>query len=296
MQDLIQCFLDYLKSEKNDSPLTVVSYENDLRHFEEFFVSLGEDITWLEMTDSVVREWIVYLLDQENMAPSSVNRKLSALRTFYHYLKRMGKIEVNPMLKVVGPKKHKVLPAFIQEKDMDRLLELMQEDESLSGVRDRLIVLMFYLTGMRRAELISLRDCDVDFVNKQIKVTGKRNKQRLIPFGEELEAELKKYLELRDAEAGGKVDSFFVNDKGLAITEGQVGKIVKDNLTKVTTQKKRSPHVLRHTFATSMLNHDADLVSIQKLLGHSNLKTTEVYTHLSFEELKKVYQNAHPRS
>jgi integrase/recombinase XerC len=172
----------------------------------------------------------------------------------------------------------------------------MDSDKSFKGLRDRLVILMFYLTGMRRAELLSLKDADVDFSLKQIKVTGKRNKQRIIPMGTELMDAVREYVSERRASFAVCSESLFVGDDGLPLTVGEVTRIVQDNLAKVTTNKKRTPHVLRHSFATALLNADADLPSIQKLLGHESLKTTEVYTHLSFEELKDAYKNAHPRS
>jgi len=289
-------FLEYFKSEKNCSDQTIVSYSTDLAEFERFFESLHEGITWTSVDESVVREWMIYLLDEQKMKSASVNRKLSALRSFYHYLIKIGELKVNPMTRITGPKKEKVLPVFIREKEMDRLIDLLEEDKSYEGVLNKTVILMLYLTGIRRVELLGLEDRDVDFVNKQIKVTGKRNKQRIIPFGKELEDCIREYLESRFSEFGRGFENFFIDTKGRCLSEHKVGQIVKDNLSRVTTQRKRSPHVLRHTFATAMLNHDADLMSIQKLLGHTSLNATQIYTHVSFEELKKTYQNAHPRS
>jgi integrase/recombinase XerC len=206
------------------------------------------------------------------------------------------KVEANPMLKIAGPKNKSKLPVFVREKEMESLFEIMDSDKSFKGLRDRLVILMFYLTGMRRAELLSLKDADVDFSLKRIKVTGKRNKQRIIPMGMELMDAVREYVSERRASFAVCSESLFVGDDGLPLTVGEVTRIVKDNLAKVTTNKKRTPHVLRHSFATALLNADADLPSIQKLLGHESLKTTEVYTHLSFEELKDAYKNAHPRS
>lgn len=289
-------FLEYFKSEKNCSDQTIVSYGIDLTEFKEFFESLHEGIAWTSVDESVVREWMVYLLDERKMKSASVNRKLSTLRSFYHYLIKIGELKVNPMTRITGPKKEKVLPVFIREKEMDRLIELLEEDKSYEGILNKMVVLMLYLTGIRRAELLGLEDKDIDFVSKQIKVTGKRNKQRIIPFGKELEDCIREYLESRFNEFGRGFEKFFVDTKGKCLSENEVGRIVKEALSRVTTQQKRSPHVLRHTFATAMLNHDADLMSIQKLLGHASLNATQIYTHVSFEELKKTYQNAHPRS
>ncbi|MCQ2093689.1 MAG: tyrosine-type recombinase/integrase [Bacteroidaceae bacterium] len=289
-------FLDYFRTERNKSDLTVESYRIDLEEFESFFESLNESITWTTVDEGIVREWVIYLIDGMHLKPTSVNRKLSALRSFFHYLVRMKLVERNPMTRITGPKKQKPLPAFVRESEMDELLERLDEDKSYEGILSKAIVLTLYLTGMRRAEILSLCDNDVDFHSRQLKVTGKRNKQRIIPFGEELDAQLREYIQARTEKFGIGFATLFVCPKGNAMTAAKLTKIVKDGLSMVTTQQKRSPHVLRHTFATSMLNTGADLASIQKLLGHASLATTQVYTHVSFEELKTAYQNAHPRS
>lgn len=290
-------FLEYLKSERNNSPLTVEAYAADLAEFQKFIEGLDPDILWANLKAADVREWIIYMLDEQKLSAASVNRRLSALRTFYRYLRRMGWVSINPMEKVVAPKKNRPLPYFVREKEMDKLLEMTMEDDSFEGVRNRLVLMTFYETGVRRAELLSMTDASVDFEAKQIKVTGKRNKQRIIPYGEELETELKRYIEIRNSHFGLQLfPSLFVNSKGAAMSESLVSKIVKDGLSQVTTIKKRSPHVLRHSFATAMLNNNADLGSIQKLLGHESVATTEIYTHVSFEELKNEYKQAHPRT
>ena len=289
-------FLEYLRSERNDSPKTIESYAKDLADFQKFLEEQNPQASWASLQAEDVREWVIWLIDECRLSAASVNRKLSALRTFYKYLRRVEKVSINPMEKVVAPKKKRALPFFVRESEMDRLLELTAEDRSFKGIRDRLILMMFYETGIRRAELLGMTDASVDWAAKQIKVTGKRNKQRIVPFGEELENEIVAYQTVRDELLGMKeVPALFVTEKGLAMTESQVGKIVKDNLSKVTTIEKRSPHVLRHSFATAMLNNNADLTSIQKLLGHESVATTEIYTHVSFEELKNEYRNAHPR-
>lgn len=290
-------FLEYLRTELNRSMQTVYSYGLDLKQFESFFESLGEGITWERMNDGVVREWVVYLLDEKKCTARSVNRKLSSLRTFYKYMMRCGKVDSNPIEKILGPKTEKNLPSFVREEDMDRLLEYLDNDESFAGVRNKTVIMMFYHTGMRRAELLGLKDADIDLDGCVLKVTGKRNKQRVIPFGGELKDAILKYKECRmEFMQGRMAGSFFVSDSGLNLSKKQVGEIVKGCLGLVTAQAKRSPHVLRHTFATAMLNNKADLESIQKILGHESLSTTEIYTHLTFEELKDVYKDAHPRS
>ncbi len=289
-------FLDYFKSEKNCSEQTIRSYGHDLKEFEEFFKSLDDTLTWTTVDETVIREWIIYLLDGRKMKHSSVNRKLSTLRSFYHYLVKRQAIGENPTMRVTGPKREKVLPAFVRTKEMDELIAMLDTDTTYEGRLNRAIIITLYLTGIRQAELLSLTDNDIDFGSKQIKVTGKRDKQRIIPFGPELETCIRDYLDARYTEFGQGFDHLFINPKGRPLNPRQLWGIVNEKLTAVTTTYKRSPHVLRHTFATAMLNNGADLVSIQKLLGHTNLNTTQVYTHVSFEELKKTYQSAHPRS
>ena len=289
-------FLKYLAAERNYSSATIGSYAKDLSMFQEFLEEQNPNASWTAVEAEDVREWVIYLMDKQKMAASSVNRRLSAMRSFYKYLRRVGRVSINPMEKVVAPKKKRPLPYYVRESEMDRLLELTAEDRSFKGIRDRLVLMMFYETGIRRAELLGMTDASVDLVTKQIKVTGKRNKQRIVPFGEELENEIKAYQVAREETLGQRTfPALFVTEKGTAMNEKQVSKIVKENLSKVTTIKKRSPHVLRHSFATAMLNNKADLTSIQKLLGHESVSTTEIYTHVSFEELKSEYKNAHPR-
>jgi len=264
--------------------------------FQEFLEEQNTHATWTAIEAEDVREWVINLLDEQSLSASSVNRMLSALRSYFKYLRRMGWVSVNPMEKVVAPKKKRPLPYFVRESEMDRLFELTSENKSFQGIRDRLVLMMFYETGIRRAELLNMKDTDVDLAGRQVKVMGKRNKQRVIPFGEELENEIKAYLAVREETLGKeRFPTLFVTNKGLPMTADLVSRIVKDNLSMVTTIKKRSPHVLRHSFATAMLNHQADLTSIQKLLGHESVATTEIYTHVSFEELKNEYKNAHPR-
>ena len=291
----IDSFLEYLRLERNYSEKTVVSYGIDLREFEGYFKKADVEIDFTTVDADVVRNWVMHLMD-EGRAATSVNRKLSTLRSFYRFLLKKKVMTVNPMTKVVGPKKKKPLPSFVREKDMDRLLDDLTFGEGYEGCRDRMILEMFYATGMRLSELIGLDDVDVDFSAKLIKVTGKRNKQRLIPFANELEHDLRVYIKVRDEALPNGSDAFFVRKDGKRMYPMQVYRLVKRNLSKVVTLKKRSPHVLRHTFATAMLNDCAELRAVKELLGHESLTTTEVYTHTTFEELKKVYELAHPRA
>lgn len=291
----IDSFLEYLRLERNYSEKTVVSYDIDLREFEGYFKKADAEIDFTTVDADVVRNWVMHLMD-EGRAATSVNRKLSTLRSFYRFLLKKKVMTVNPMTKVVGPKKKKPLPSFVREKDMDRLLDDLTFGEGYEGCRDRMILEIFYATGMRLSELIGLDDVDVDFSAKLIKVTGKRNKQRLIPFANELEHDLRVYIKVRDEALPNGSDAFFVRKDGKRMYPMQVYRLVKRNLSKVVTLKKRSPHVLRHTFATAMLNDCAELRAVKELLGHESLTTTEVYTHTTFEELKKVYELAHPRA
>ena len=292
---LIDSFLEYLRLERNYSERTIVSYETDLREFEEYFQEVDAGLDFKKIDADIVRRWMVHLMD-EGRAATSVNRKLSTLRSFYRFLLRRKEVVINPMLKVVGPKKKKPLPFFVREKDMDRLLDGSLFEEGFEGCRDRLILEMFYATGMRLSELIGLNDADVDLSARLIKVTGKRNKQRLIPFGNELEEDLLIYIKVRNEALPEGTKAFFVRKNGMRMYPLQVYRLVRKSLSKVVTLKKRSPHVLRHTFATAMLNGKAEMRAVKELLGHESLVTTEVYTHTTFEELKKVYELAHPRA
>ena len=234
-------------------------------------------------------------MDKGNTA-STINKKLSALRSFYRFALKRRLVEHDPAHCVTGPKKSKPLPQFLREGEMDRLLDDLAWDDSFNNVRARTIILLFYEAGLRRSELTGLNDEDVDFVNGQLKVTGKRNKQRIIPFGEELADELQRYIAVRDTQFDGTGWALFLNDKGERIAASQVYGIVRKYLSAVTSLKKRSPHVLRHTFATAMLNNGAGLEEIKNLLGHESVSTTEIYTHTTFEQLKRVYKEAHPRA
>ena len=292
MKDL---FLDYLKLERNYSPATVKHYRDDLKEFERFFQGLDQQLSWESVDSDIVRRWMEYMMDKGNAA-SSVNRRLSALRSLYRYALRRNLVVKDPVHGIQGPKRKRPLPQFLKESEMDQLLDERMWTDSYKDVLARTIIVTFYETGVRISELIGLNDKDVDYINCEIKVTGKRDKQRIIPFGDELFKTLTAYQQQRDVETESESVAFFRTEKGKRVTDEQVRQMVKINLSKVSTLKKRSPHVLRHTFATAMLNHDAGLESVKKLLGHESLSTTEIYTHTTFEQLKKVYNNAHPRA
>lgn len=293
---LIDSFLEYLRVERNYSSKTLVSYKNDLRQFEDFFLRKDTELSWQAIDADVIRQWVMQMMAEKYTA-TSVNRKLSALRSFFRYLLLRKQIKSSPMMNVKGPKKKKPLPVFVKERDMDKLLDDVELID-FESVRDRMILEVFYETGIRLSELIGLDDADVDFGMSVIKVTGKRNKQRIIPFGEELAKDLMMYIQLRNEELPVRdSDALFVRTKsGKRMYPVLVYDLVKKSLSRVVALKKRSPHVLRHSFATSMLNHDANLEVVKELLGHESLAATEVYTHTTFEELKQVYKQAHPRA
>ena len=293
---MINQFLNYLRYERNSSPQTVQTYEESLREFESY-ISLRDSRLSLQAVDAdLIRDWMESLMDKGNTA-STINKKLSALRSFYRFSLKRKLVEKDPAHGIVGPKKSKPLPQFLRESEMDHLLDRLEWDNNYKDVRARTILLLFYEAGLRRSELTGLNDADIDFGSRQLKVTGKRNKQRIIPFGQELADALNQYLEARREQFGLRENSaLFLSDKGERMTGSQVYLIVHRYLTLVTSLKKRSPHVLRHTFATAMLNNGAGLESIKKLLGHESVDTTEIYAHTTFEQLKRIYKEAHPRA
>ena len=292
---MINEFLNYLKFERNRSDLTIKNYGEDLRAFKEFYGNLDSRLSWKSVDSDIIRDWMESMMDKGNNA-TSINRRLSALRSFYRFALARKLVDKDPVHGVTGPKKGRPLPQFLKENEMDRLLDAESWTESFEDVRDRMVIMTFYETGIRLSELIGLDDSMVDFSNRQLKVTGKRNKQRVIPFGEELLATLRDYMKCRDKEADRQSEALFVTAKGQRMTSSQVREAVRKNLSKVCTLKKRTPHVLRHTFATAMLNNKAGIESVKKLLGHESLSTTEIYTHTTFEQLKREYYSAHPRA
>lgn len=293
---MIKRFLDYLRYERNYSAKTIKEYGDDLRGFESFFSGLDEKLTWENVEPDVVRGWMENMMDKGNTA-TSVNRRLSAVRSFYRFALSQGLVNSDPAHNVAGPKKHKPLPQFLREREMDSLLdEAMWNFDDFGDVRARTILLVFYEAGLRVAELVGLDDAMVELDACRLKVTGKGDKQRVIPFGDGLRDALTFYINRRDAVIEKKSCAFFLSDKGERLKYSFVRYEVRKHLSRVCTLKKRSPHVLRHTFATSMMNHGAGIESVKKLLGHQSVSTTEVYTHTTFEQLKKVYKSAHPRA
>ncbi len=288
-------FLQYLQYEKAFSAHTVLSYKNDLSQF------LGYAETEFDISDlpainaSHIRCWIVSLMEN-GITARSVRRKISTLATFYRYLLREKKVATNPAKKVILPKTTGRLPEFVKEDDMQRMFAKETAGSDFETVRNKLILEMFYLTGMRISELIQLQDTDIDFCTRTLRVTGKRNKQRLIPLSNDLLQSVSRYIAIRDQVVEKSTPYLYVRPGGEKTYPKMIYNMVRSKLSEFTTLSKRSPHVLRHTFATTLLNNNAELNAVKELLGHSNLSATEVYTHITFEELKKNYKQAHPRA
>ncbi len=291
----IDAFMEYLRFERNRSPRTVGEYQMDLQAFEQYFKSLDATLTFGTVDTDVIRGWMEDMMDRGNKA-TSICRRLSAVKSLYRFGLSRGLVNHDPAHAIHAPKKHRRLPQFVSEEDMDRLLDNVEWCDTYKDSRTRTILMMLYETGLRVSELTGLDDKDIDFSQRELRVTGKGNKQRIVPFGEELAEQMHKYMQMRDSQPGCKADGAFLhNDRGARIAPIKVRQIVKAQLAGVDNLAKRSPHVLRHSFATAMLNNGADLESVQKLLGHASLATTEIYTHTTFEQLKKIYSKAHPR-
>lgn len=292
---MIEQFLDYLRFEKNRSELTVQSYAKDLAAFEAYFRQLDAQKSWQTVDADVLRGWMERMMDKGNSA-TSVGRRLSAVRSLYRYALGRGLVSRDPSQMVRGPKKERPLPQFLKEGEMDCLIDDAVWGSGFRDVRARTVLMVFYETGIRLSELIGLDDASVDLETGQLKVLGKRNKQRIVPFGAELREALLRYQSVRNRMVDRLDDALFVTDKGARMSGAQVRYEVCKCLSRVSTLRKRSPHVLRHTFATAMLNHEAGIESVRKLLGHERLTTTEIYTHTTFEQLRRVYKDAHPRA
>ncbi len=291
-----ESFLDYIRFEKRYSDHTILSYRTDLDQFERFCIEETGDCDLCRADVKLIRSWVVYLMEG-GLSARSVNRKISTLKSFYKYLMREQHIQMNPMDKVLSPKLSKKLPSFVDSDKMDLLLDGHDFGEDFSGYRNRLIIEILYITGMRQAELIGLRDRDIDQFELNIKVTGKRNKQRIVPFDRAYLEVIRQYIEIRNEKFPEReFPNFLLTDKGKPLYPKFVYKIVNSYLRFVTTMEHRSPHILRHTFATHMLNRGADLNAIKEILGHANLSATQVYTHNTFEKLVTIYKQAHPRA
>ncbi len=292
----VRKFIDYLRLERNYSAKTVEEYNDDLRAFEKFFKEADTGLSWNSIDADIIRDWMEHMMDKGNAA-TSINRRLSALRSFYRFALARGMVTKDPAHGITGPKKEKPLPQFLKENEINALLdEKMWNFDDYINVRARTIIMIFYETGLRVSELAGLDDNMADTANCSLKVTGKRNKQRIIPFGEELKRAIEQYRTIRDNQVPKLSQALLLTRTGERMSISAIRREVVKQISRVSTIKKRTPHVLRHTFATAMLNHGAGIESVKELLGHASVATTEIYTHTTFEQLKKVYKSAHPRA
>jgi integrase/recombinase XerC len=290
----INQFLDYLKFEKRYSRHTIISYQNDLEQFFQYLISQFEAPELAAISSSMVRSWLAELKEEE-ISSKSINRKISSLKSFYKYQLKTGALIKSPMGIIIAPKISKRLPQFVEQIDMDHLFQHMPFSDDWKGRTERLVILLFYSTGMRLSELIQLKESQLDASHKQIKVLGKGNKERIIPISQDLLEQLQKYIS--DKPINAKVSDFlFVTELGKSLQSRSVYGFIKSKLSEVTTIKKKSPHILRHSFATHLMNNGADLNAVKELLGHSSLAATQVYTHNTIEKLKDVFKKAHPKA
>lgn len=295
---MVQKFLDYIAIERNYSPCTVDAYRDDIRDFCDFLGWAPEDYNPAEVSEADIRAWMIHMMDESHNSAKSVKRRLAALRSFYKYMLRVGLIEKDITRRIISPKVDKPLPVFFRESEMERATMFDDAADDYESVRSCLIIQMLYQTGMRQAEMLGLKDADVDTVQGQVRIFGKRRKERVVPIGEKLCLYIDKYRTYRDAYLSTQDPlspitnplSFFPG-----LTKDKLYEIVHHRMGEVSTQKKLSPHVLRHTFATTMLNNGADIRTIQTLLGHASLAATQIYTHTTFDQIREAYNNAHPR-
>ena len=293
--DCVNMFLNYIQYEKRGSPHTFVAYKTDIEQYISFLFSQNRTVEQATYRD--VRNWQIALMEENNTS-RTINRKISSLKAFYKFLIRNKRLTVNPMDKVIAPKQSKRLNVFVAEQDMNKLFEQLEFPDSFEGKRDKVILELFYATGIRLSELMQIKKSDLDFYSRTVKVLGKRKKERIIPIAPSMNAHLQDYMYFLEKEFGfvNYNENIFVTNKGKAIYPALIYKIVRKYLDAVTTIDKRSPHVLRHTFATHLLDNGAELLAIKELLGHSSLAATQVYTHTSIEKIKKTYKQAHPRA
>ncbi|WP_298519295.1 tyrosine-type recombinase/integrase [uncultured Kordia sp.] len=288
-------FIEYLQLEKNYSVHTVTAYENDLHSFSDFCKEEYEDDNIINVHYVQIRNWIVSLVES-GLQNATINRKISSLKTYYKFLLKTKQIEINPLAKHKALKTAKKVQVPFSEKEMETVLSGMKFTNNFEGIRNKTIIEMFYATGMRRAELINIKQSDIDYAAKTIRILGKRNKERIVPLLEKLEIQLKQYQSYREQVDVNQEEALFLTSKGNKIYSNLVYRLINDYFSIASTKVKKSPHILRHTFATHLLNQGADLNAVKELLGHASLASTQVYTHNSLAELKNVYAKAHPRN
>lgn len=289
-----ESFVNYLKFEKRCSSHTVVAYKNDLDQFVQFCIEVVGEFNVKKTDSKLVRSWIVHLMENK-LSARSVNRKITTVKSFFKYLMKELIVEKNPATYLSLPKIRKKLPNFVEENNLHHLLDDGFFDVDFKGIRDKLIITLLYGTGIRLAELLLLKDSDIDTKMCLIKVLGKRKKERIIPYPTSINSLLEAYFNIRNTEIGFKTERLLVTENGKPVYEKLIYRVVNNNLAKVTLLEKKSPHVLRHTYATHLLNKGADLNAVKELLGHVNLAATQIYTHTSFERLHDIYKQAHPR-
>lgn len=293
----INNYINYLEFEKRYSQHTISAYKKDIDQFFEYISDQYDVFKEADVDDQMIRSWLAQLMD-DGLSAKSVNRKISSIKNYFKYLIRNNKLSKNPSLQIIGPKQNKRLPVFVEEVKMDLLFQLEIDQEDFEMVRNQLILELFYTTGIRRAELIGLKMKDILNSQNLIKVLGKRNKERLLPISEEVKNHIHHYIKLRNAqiENAQDIEFLFITKKAKKLYPKLVYRLVNSYLSQVSTQDKKSPHVLRHTFATHMLNNGADLNAVKELLGHTSLAATQIYTHNTIEKLKEVYKQAHPKA
>jgi integrase/recombinase XerC len=292
---IIQPFISYLKFEKRYSRHTITSYQADLTYFFDYLVTQYGEIPLNQVTPGMVRSWMASLKD-EKLTSKSINRKISTMKSFFKYQMRSGVLKISPMGKVITPKNEKRLPAFVAGKDIETLFRYVEFPDNWQGRTERLLLLIFYHTGMRLSELIGLKNSQVNLAANSLKVLGKGNKERIIPVSSDLMNQVGEYIKDKKIQFSESPDSLLIDGKGRSLAPRKVYSTVKKYLSQVTTIEKKSPHILRHTFATHLTNNGADLNAVKELLGHSSLAATQVYTHNTIDKLKNIYKKAHPKA